>query len=100
MYCPKCGLPMEKVQGLWRCTSGGLDFSQHLGEQLEARFAGDSKPGRVNSGGLEVRRWYCPACGVPLDSECDCPECRKSIRDLTFELIERHPHADGRGGYL
>ncbi len=41
MVCPKCAAPLEKKDGTWFCTSGGLELSRHLGDGLEERFGAE-----------------------------------------------------------
>lgn len=99
MYCPKCGEPLEKRSGAWRCTSGGLEFSVNFGDMLEARFAGGYRPGRRSPGRMQIDLWYCPSCGCPTEDNMSCPLCNQTLRDFLFTLVDLHPHADGRGGW-
>ncbi|MCB9556508.1 MAG: hypothetical protein H6707_10425 [Deltaproteobacteria bacterium] len=99
MYCPKCGAPLAKENGRWSCTSGGLKLSRRFGERLEQQFAARYQAGRRTAGEMNfVAGLYCPSCGVPTTSD-SCPECSQSLRAFIWELVELHPHADGKGGW-
>ena len=71
----------------------------HLGDCLEERFAGGYKPGRLGAGDMRINLWYCPSCGTPTDGEMRCPDCARSLRDFLYDLVELHPHTDGKGGW-
>ena len=99
-YCPKCGELVVEKSGLWECSSGGLQFSEHLGGRLAATYGAAFIPGRKPAVPMQIETLFCPACCVAVDREYACPECGRGLRPFIFELIEFHPHADGRGSWL
>jgi hypothetical protein len=94
MYCAKCGMPVNRVEGIWTCSSGQFALSARLGDRLAARFEADSKPLPLKAHPPQMRLdlWYCPGCGVALDAAHQCPDCNESLTDFMYELVELHPH--------
>ena len=98
MYCPKCSMPLAvTAKGIWHCTSGGLELSQKFGAKLAERFEATYRPDRALIPRMRLGHWWCPSCGIEMGAGMECPECRKSLSDFHFELVEIHPHADGKG---
>ncbi len=97
MYCPKCCALMSNATGAWMCTNG-LELSANFGEKLEATYRSAFRGGRAGSFKLQPGVWYCPSCGIQLDEQMSCDECGKSLRPFLYELVELHPHPDGKGG--
>jgi uncharacterized Zn finger protein (UPF0148 family) len=95
MYCPHCGRQMELVDGVLSCAVGGMTFSRHLHAVLTERFPEQRPRPAGVAVGRRLTRWFCPACGVPLDREMVCGRCGQSIHDLLFRLVDLHPHGDG-----
>jgi hypothetical protein len=98
-YCPKCGQEVVEKDGIWACTSGGLEFSMRVGGQLAATYGASFLPGRKPAAPMQVGVLFCPSCCAVLGREYVCPECHRSLRQFIFQLIEIHPHADGNGKY-
>jgi hypothetical protein len=88
---------MSKATGTWTC-SNGLELSVNLGQKLEATYQSAFRAGRAESA-MTIGVWYCPACGIPLDGQMSCGECGKSLLPFLRELVELHPHPDGKGGW-
>ena len=98
MFCPKCSMPMDRRDATWFCTSGQLEFSKHLGDALAEAFESSYRPDPVPRK-MQLGRWYCPGCGVPLDANARCEDCGKELRKFMFHLVELDPHGDGSGGW-
>jgi hypothetical protein len=98
-YCPKCGQVVVEKDGYWTCSSGGLVFSKHLGGLLAETYGASFTPGREPALPRQPSTEFCPSCCATLDGEHVCPECHRSLKRFRYELIERHPHADGTGKY-
>jgi hypothetical protein len=101
-YCPKCGQVAVEKNGMWTCSSGGLEFSKDLGDRLAAAYsavfvAGGTAPLRLPNA---TSLWFCPACCLPVDPEGSCAQGHSTLKPFLFELVELHPHADGRGKYF
>ncbi len=91
MYCPKCGNEMEDVNGTLTCGSGNMPLTRVVQEYLTHHFPVQTpRPSDVCLG-VELNRWFCPACGVPLH-DLACPSCGGSIRSVHHGLVERHFH--------
>jgi hypothetical protein len=99
-YCPKCGQPTVEKNEVWTCSSGGLEFSKHLGGLLAATYCASFIPGRKPVPPMQLATLFCPSCCTPVDREAICPECHRSLQPFMHELVEFHPHADGHGKYL
>lgn len=97
VYCPKCSQPVVEREGIWRCSSGELEFSRSLGARLYREFGLSSSPGRVPSGSPGPTDWFCPCCCVRLGEDMSCPECGRTLVPYRFELIEFHPHGGPDG---
>jgi len=105
MYCPKCGTPfvtrLDAQSGAFYlyCEVGEMALSPKLQEALDYRY-GESAPPRLVSSPRPAPSptfphewgWYCPGCGVSLNGWLECPRCGKRLRDLAYQLVERHPH--------
>jgi hypothetical protein len=94
MFCPKCAANLVEEDGELKCPTGKMGFSRVIGRALLDRY-GDHVPS-ANRGiaSITPHPWYCPGCGVILDSERRCPSCRLSLQDLIYQLVEMHPHKD------
>jgi hypothetical protein len=91
MYCPRCGREMSTIDGTFTCIAGRMPFSPRMNEAMSQRFPVARGGETATEIGARIARWYCPGCGVPLNSEMACPKCHKSIRDKLVELVELHP---------
>lgn len=103
MFCPKCGAMLsQRVSSSGStylyCLPGDMALSWDLEARLEQRYgpdatdtpqANDVPYNRQLHGGIH---WFCPGDGVRLNERLECPECGKNVRDLTYTLIELHPH--------
>jgi predicted RNA-binding Zn-ribbon protein involved in translation (DUF1610 family) len=95
VYCPKCGDELEQADGVWLCRRGDMPLSSHVAQRLlnvYVRKVRDSVPKpRLKWGG----DWWCPGCGRRLSEEdglVECKQCRQSLNEFLYELIEVHPH--------
>jgi hypothetical protein len=105
MYCPKCGTPLvirqdadSSASSLF-CEPGEIPLSLKLHEVLDHRY-GEISPADLEQSPRPAPSptfphewgWYCPGCGVPLNGWLECAHCGKHLRDLVYQLVERHPH--------
>jgi hypothetical protein len=95
VYCPHCGREMSVIDGVFTCEAGGMPLSRQMHAVLVERFPTQRERPQTVDLGHRLTRWFCPACGVPLDGEMKCQWCGQSIRDQLFRLVELHPHRDG-----
>ncbi|MFI5298264.1 MAG: hypothetical protein ACHREM_09220 [Polyangiales bacterium] len=99
MFCPKCGQPMEMVDGTYKCISGDMPLSKVLHDRLSEVFVARSRSARaltINFGG----RWFCPGCGSPASTDAThvrCEKCGEYLDEFLYQLIELHPHRDASG---
>jgi hypothetical protein len=91
MYCPKCGIEMEDVNGTLTCVPGRMPLAKLVQDYLIEHFPlHKTRPADVSLG-VELTRWFCPGCGVHLRN-LTCPSCGGSIRSMHHSLVERHYH--------
>jgi hypothetical protein len=86
---------MTLLDGVFTCAAGGMRLSQRMHAVLTERFPEQQPRPAGAEVGRRLTRWFCPGCGVPLGREMECGQCRRSIRDQLFRLVEFHPHAEG-----
>jgi len=100
LFCAKCGSSLtEDVRGWFVCPNG-LEFSLHLSRLLRERYPLSSAEQSAPRAPAERFTWLCPGCGVALaDADLACAPCKTSLGPLVHQLVELHPHPDGRGGY-
>jgi hypothetical protein len=101
MFCAKCGNELTiGERGNFSCPSG-LDFSIRLSELLREHYRRDVPKHAVASPSAIPSRWFCPECGVRMGSpDQPCSACGRSLtKPIVFQLIEFHPHPDGRGSF-
>lgn len=99
-HCPKCALPVWRDGKLWKCASGGLEFAAGTGRAMGERFAHPMGEGPFEPKPMAIGVWYCPMCASRLGPSYGCATCGASLREYVFKLVEFHPHADGKGGFI
>lgn len=116
LYCPKCGGILDwTADGTLRCHNGPMAFAKELSERLKACYIDetrrpDGRPANYKVGEDDLcdpepstSRWFCPACGCQVQStarQLICPRCQRSLNEFLYSLVERHPHPDGKGGWM
>jgi|GEM_PF-6418990 len=85
---------MIEVNGHLTCLRGEMGLSQVMRAVLEKRFPQQVRPEVETDFKLG---WYCPGCGIPLDSQHECSHCGKSIKGIMYPLVEFHPHKNEQG---
>ncbi len=78
---------------------GEMALSEHLASLLRERYGNHSPSPNHGVRSIDEHAYYCPGCGVALDDQMRCPECDLSLRDLSFPLVELHPHKRPSGGW-
>ncbi len=72
-----------------------MGLSQHLEEDLREVFLHQSRPAQ-SSPFDTMDKWHCAGCGTRLARERDgvarCPDCRRTMGEFSYQLIEFHPH--------
>lgn len=110
LYCPKCGesfsiATWDSISGRMSeelyCEPGEMGLADRLREIFEARYLrGEPQdPHPTYNAQLHghLRCWFCPGCGVHLDEHGACPRCHYHQRDVSYHLVEIHPHRDVHG---
>lgn len=100
MFCPKCGAELiVGERGSFSCPRG-LDFSTRLSDLLREQYDTGASA-RAATTTTPSGRYFCPGCRAPLESlEKPCASCGRSLtKPIMFQLIEFHPHPDGRGSF-
>src|ERR1700692_142075 len=94
MFCPRCAAGLVRGDGELKCSASNIGFSRVVERALEDRYGKHIPSANRGVTSIVPNHWYCPGCGVVLDSEMRCPSCDLSLQDLKFQLIEMHPHKD------
>jgi uncharacterized Zn finger protein (UPF0148 family) len=92
MYCPKCAAELLLQGGELTCPRGQMGLSKQVARVLTDRYGAHAPSPNRDVTAMARRGWYCPGCGVLLDGRMVCPECRQSLKDLEYSLVEFHPH--------
>jgi hypothetical protein len=100
LFCAKCGSGLTEHERGWFVCPNGLQFSLHLSRLLRERYPVSSGAEPTKREPPEPFTWFCPGCGGTLaGAELDCRSCKISLGPLVHDLVEHHPHPDGRGAY-
>ena len=87
---------MQRVNGELSCIEGDMGYSQRMEktllERLENPIENQSIKTPAYMDGVSKLGWYCPGCGKTLGDSLWCDECRITLTDLVFTLVELHPH--------
>ena len=89
---------MELIDGALTCRRGKMGLAKYTYERLKARFPTTSERDSSIQAVYDIKTWYCPGCGLPLEDSI-CPSCGKGLEGFFYVLIERHPHLDVEGKY-
>jgi ribosomal protein S27AE len=96
MFCPKCGEPLEEVNGELTCRKGNMGLSAYVAEGLRACFIEKTRNPSDKQLTYKVGgRWFCPGCGVQMVEHAgliQCPKCSRCLSEFLYPLVERHPH--------
>ena len=97
MFCPKCGLLLERNQdGSLFCRQGDMELSRKMEAALTQRYAegalAQSSEPLYNPHIHRGIHWHCPECGDALNFNLECERGHGHLRDLVFPLVELHPH--------
>jgi uncharacterized Zn finger protein (UPF0148 family) len=92
MFCPKCNAVLVQDEGELKCLSGEMALSKNMECALTERYGGHATQKQMEVSTGAKLAWYCPGCGIPLDSNLVCPYCEISLSDLQRALVELHPH--------
>jgi uncharacterized Zn finger protein (UPF0148 family) len=92
MFCPKCAANLVQQDGELKCSASKMGFSRGMERALSDRYGSHIPSANRGIPSSAPQRWYCPGCGVVLDSEMRCPSCHLSLQDLRYQLVEMHPH--------
>jgi acetone carboxylase gamma subunit len=102
MYCPNCGgLLTVEERGDFVCPNG-LEFSIALSKRLRLLYPtalnDPIDPPKLDG----TRKWFCPSCGALLDISGEpCPKCSSLLTgDVVYQMVEIHPHPNGKGGFF
>ena len=99
LFCPKCGDPLQEVDGRLTYITGDMVLTAHMEEML--RCAYETASGKTDNTPLKFRvggTWFCPACGESLAEEggiVGCNKCGRSLNKFVYHLVERHAHNVG-----
>ena len=94
MFCPKCAAILVCQGDELTCIAGDMGLSRNVENILIERYGSHTPSPTKNKEEPGRFPWFCPGCGVLLNSEMVCPECHISLKDLQFQLVEIHPHKD------
>ncbi len=83
---------MEHQKDTYYCKTGDMALSRNVYKILVERFPNIQKQPNNTKIGSGITKMYCPGCGEMLDKELKCQRCNGSIADLSYQLIEFHPH--------
>lgn len=82
---------MQDVNGTLTCVAGKMPLARIVQDFLVHHFPTQvPRPAGVPLG-IELSRWFCPSCGVPL-KDLVCLRCGGSLRPMHHSLVERHFH--------
>ena len=92
MYCPYCSSTLSDASdGQMRCSSTGSLFSARVSATLRARY-GHADVVTKQPEPVQTGEWFCPGCGVKMDS-AGCSSCGQSFElALLRQIIELNPH--------
>ncbi|HEY1786398.1 MAG TPA: hypothetical protein VGG30_12640 [Pirellulales bacterium] len=85
---------MSLIDGVFTRVSDDMPLSRVVHATLVERFPVPRPRPETAEVGMRRPLWYCPGCGLPLGEGMKCSVCGKSIRNLVFQRVEIHPHAD------
>ena len=97
MFRPKCAAPLTRHNGELTCVAGNMGLSRDIEQLLVDRYGRHVPSTDRAMRSATTRPWFCPGCGVMLDTEMVCPHCQVSLKDLRFQLVEMHPHKEPDG---
>ena len=87
---------MSVVASTFMCASGQMHLSRSLHDALSEVFVAHAR--HANAHALEWGSgWFCPGCGVPMNSDTEhvrCPKCGELLDEFLRELVELHPHRE------
>jgi rubrerythrin len=92
MFCPKCAAELVRQDGELKCLAGDMALSRHVERLFLDRYENHMASPHKGAQSIGSDLWYCPGCGVLLNSELLCPQCHLSLRDVQHQLNEGHPH--------
>ena len=98
LHCPRCATPLTRTStGKLECAIGGMDLSDSLERRLIETYDKHLRNSSEEPLGFEVGgKWYCPDCSVATTESVPgivrCPECKRSLSEFIFDLVELHPH--------
>src|ERR1700733_7620074 len=92
MFCPKCAAELVLRDGKLTCLRGEMSLSERVAGVLHDRYGNHVPSPRHGVVSITRNPYYCPGCGIPLDDQMQCSECQLSLKDLSFDLTELHPH--------
>jgi len=82
---------MQDVNGVLTCIAGKMPLARMVQDYLVQHFPAQVPRSADVRVGVELTRWFCPGCGVPLQ-DMVCPRCGGSLRSMHHSLVERHYH--------
>jgi hypothetical protein len=93
MHCPYCNAALDTSGAEFRCVASGALFSRHLSAAFLERYATTTSIGDASTGvTVRTSHFFCPGCGVLMQSDA-CSSCHRAFdRSLLRELIELNPH--------
>jgi uncharacterized Zn finger protein (UPF0148 family) len=104
MYCPKCGNELTETPAGLVCKIGGMELSKDLERRLREVYITKSREPRGKTFIFGVGgKWFFPQCGIQTIEEngsVHCPNCKPSLNEFIFTLIEHHPHFESNKGYV
>ncbi len=87
---------MRNADGALFCSASGMELSRNLETQFHAIYVDgiDASEQDHFLDGIDIL--FCPGCAQRLvkgdDGTARCPECRRTMGGLVYEIIEFHPH--------
>ena len=103
MFCPKCGYELSTTPNGLFCQNGKMEITKDLEKRLYECYVHKSREPHTKKFDISVGgQWFCPQCGGPIIEEegiLQCPNCKLSINEFIFSLIEHHVHFDGQRNY-
>jgi rubrerythrin len=86
MFCPKCAADLVEQDRELTCSASKMGFSRAIGHALLDRYGGHVPSANLGVASITLHAWYCPGCGVILDSEMRCPSCRLPFRFFEYSI--------------